>query len=64
MEPPYNIEEARKHVVIDGKCAVHIFPITVIERLISGSLDITEIDHYSDIIPEVFSIFLDAISCD
>jgi len=47
------IEEHRKHITIKGKESVHVMPIDLIWDIIERKKNITEIEEYTDFLPEI-----------
>lgn len=50
------LEEVRPHISIVGLSGnVHVIPYSLLNRVITGKTDITQIEEYSDIMPTIIN---------
>jgi len=54
-----SLSEHQPHIVIETKNGVHVLPISLIQKVANGQIDITEIDQYEEICQTVFGVFLE-----
>ena len=49
------------HITIQGKNRVHVMPVSLIEDVIDGKMDITQIEDWQDFLPTILDDWLQSI---
>jgi len=53
-----DIDDQRPHLMIPGKQKAHVIPKSLIQDVIDGDKDITEIEEYYDFLPTILKEWL------
>jgi hypothetical protein len=48
-----SLDERRPHLVISGKLSTHIVPVVMLEKMVRGDLNISDIDDAQDIFEKI-----------
>lgn len=56
-----NIEEAKPHLSVNCGEKIHVIPVALIEDVIKGRKDLTQLDDWEGIIRRVFEEWLSAV---
>ena len=55
---PIELDDYRPHVTVQGLRAVHVFPVKMLEKVISGELKESDIEDLDDFIPKIIDEWL------
>jgi len=58
MDKVVDIELQRPHLVVTGLVNTHVIPESLIQKVIDGDKDITEIEDYYDFLPTILKEWL------
>jgi len=53
-----DINDQKPHLMIPGSVNVHVMPKSLIEDVINGKKDITDIEEYEDFLPTILKEWL------
>lgn len=56
-----NINEFRPHVMVEGFKSVHVFPLAMLEDIISGKLKVSEVEEFDDFMPMIIKEWLEGM---
>jgi len=52
------LDDFRPHLCIQGNTSIHVVPVLLIEKLISGVLTHSDIEGFDDLLPTILSEWL------
>lgn len=54
-----DFQEGLPHLTIQGVERIHVIPLSCIEKVISGTMNITDIEDYKDMLPAILKEWLE-----
>ena len=54
-----DLDERRPHVVLPGLSAVHVVPLSLLRRMATGEIKVSEVDDFDDFIPLIIREWLE-----